>query len=76
VFTLKQKHLDLNRLSTTKKNIEDKVKKDKMKAFRISIGLYPGVLIGIRTYEQDDVVQHVVYLPFVDIAFEYVKKEN
>jgi hypothetical protein len=76
VFTLKQKHLDLNRLSTTKKNIEDKVKKDKMKAFRISIGLYPGVLIGIRTYEQDDVVQHVVYLPFVDIAFEYVKEEN
>jgi hypothetical protein len=76
VFTPKQKHLDLNRLSTTKKNIEDKVKKDKMKAFRISIGLYPGVLIGIRTYEQDDVVQHVVYLPFVDIAFEYVKEEN
>jgi hypothetical protein len=76
VSTLKQKHLDLNRLSTTKKNIEDKVKKDKMKAFRISIGLYPGVLIGIRTYEQDDVVQHVVYLPFVDIAFEYVKEEN
>jgi len=76
VFTLKQKHLDLNRLSTTKKNIEDKVKKDKMKAYRISIGLYPGVLIGVRTYEQEDVVQHVVYLPFVDIAFEYIKEEN
>ena len=76
MFTLKQKHLDLNHLSTTKKNIEDKVKKDKMKAFRISIGLYPGVLIGVRTYEQEDVVQHVVYLPFVDIAFEYVKEEN
>jgi len=76
VFTLKQKHLDLNRLSITKKNIEDKVKKDKMKAFRISIGLYPGVLIGVRTYEQEDVVQHVVYLPFVDIAFEYIKEEN
>ena len=73
---LKQKHLDLNHLSTIKKNIEDKVKKDKMKAFRISIGLYPGVLIGVRTYEQEDVVQHVVYLPFVDIAFEYVKEEN
>ena len=76
MFTLKQKHLDLNRLSTTKKNIEDKAKKNKMKAYRISIGLYPGVLIGVRTYEQDDVVQHVVYLPFVDIAFEYVKEEN
>ena len=47
-----------------------------MNEFRISIGLYPGILIGIRTYEQEDVVQHVVYLPFIDIAFEYIKKEN
>ena len=47
-----------------------------MKAYRVSIGLYPGVLIGIRTYEQEDVVQHVLYLPFIDIAFEYIKGEN
>tara|TARA_Y100001938_G_scaffold137407_1_gene201526 strand:- start:693 stop:914 length:222 start_codon:yes stop_codon:yes gene_type:complete len=71
---LKQKHLDLNRLSIIKKNTEGKVKKDKMKTWRISIGLYPGVLIGIRTYEQEDVIQHVVYLPFIDIAFEYIKE--
>jgi len=47
-----------------------------MKAWRISVGLYPGILIGIRSYEQEDVVQHVLYLPFIDIAFEFVKEEN
>ena len=47
-----------------------------MKAYRVSIGFYPGVLIGIRTYEQEDVVQPVLYLPFIDIAFEYIKEEN
>jgi len=76
VCTLKQKHLDSNHLNIIKRNIEDRVKKDKMKAYRVSIGLYPGVLIGIRTYEQEDVVQHVLYLPFIDIAFEYIKEEN
>tara|TARA_B100001939_G_scaffold217918_1_gene187516 strand:- start:39 stop:188 length:150 start_codon:yes stop_codon:yes gene_type:complete len=47
-----------------------------MKAWRVSVGLYPGILIGIRSYEQEDVVQHVLYLPFIDIAFEFVKEEN
>jgi hypothetical protein len=26
-----------------------------MKVWRISIGLYPGILIGIRSYDLDDV---------------------
>ena len=47
-----------------------------MKAWRVSVGLYPGILIGIRSYEQEDVVQHVLYLPFIDIAFEFIKEEN
>jgi hypothetical protein len=47
-----------------------------MKAWRISIGLYPGILIGIRSYEQDDVTLHVLYLPFVDIAFEFIKQDK
>ena len=34
----------------------------------ISIGLYPGVLIGFRTYQQEDSSIHVLYLPFVDVA--------
>tara|TARA_R100000234_G_scaffold56676_1_gene34170 strand:+ start:265 stop:414 length:150 start_codon:yes stop_codon:yes gene_type:complete len=36
----------------------------------ISIGFYPGVLIGGRTYEEEDKVTHVLYLPFVDFALE------
>jgi hypothetical protein len=48
-----------------------------MRAWRISIGLYPGILIGIRSYEQEEgVVMHVLYLPFVDIALEILKKEE
>jgi len=47
-----------------------------MRAWRASIGLDPGILIGIRSYEQEDVVQHVLYLPFVDIAFEFVNEKN
>ena len=47
-----------------------------MKAWRISIGLYPGILIGIRSYEQKEVTLHVLYLPFVDIAFEYINKQK
>ena len=35
----------------------------------ISIGLYPGVLIGFRTYQEEKSSTHVFYLPFVDVAF-------
>jgi len=34
----------------------------------LSIGLYPGVLIGFRTYQDEESSTHVLYLPFVDIA--------
>jgi hypothetical protein len=36
----------------------------------ITIGLYPGILFGFRTYEEKDFNTHVLYLPFVDIALE------
>ena len=39
------------------------------KGWSIEIGLYPGVLLGIRTYNQVDTKIHVLYLPFIDIAF-------
>ena len=41
-----------------------------MKDWEISIGLYPGVLIGMRSYVEEEYVQHVIYLPFVDICIE------
>ena len=36
----------------------------------LSIGFYPGILFGIRTYEEEDRLTHVFYIPFVDIALE------
>lgn len=36
----------------------------------LSIGIYPGILIGARTYDQPESRIFVFYLPFVDFAFE------
>jgi len=39
------------------------------KSWVLEVGLYPGILIGFRTYEIDEnLLTHVIYLPFVDIA--------
>lgn len=37
--------------------------------WEISFGLYPGILIGFRSYNEEYSSTHVLYLPFVDIAF-------
>ena len=39
----------------------------------ISIGLYPGILIGMRTYIEESHTIHVFYLPFIDLAIEIYK---
>ena len=44
-----------------------------MRSWEISVGLYPGILIGVRTYVEKEYVQHVIYLPFVDICIEIDK---
>ena len=44
-----------------------------MKSWEVSVGLYPGILIGVRTYVEKEYVQHVIYLPFVDICIEIDK---
>ena len=36
----------------------------------LSIGFYPGILFGARTYEEPKQITHVIYLPFIDFAFE------
>jgi hypothetical protein len=48
------------------KSIKDKEDKD----WSISIGIYPGILFGIRTYYGEEAKQHVIYLPFIDLAIE------
>ena len=41
---------------------------DTPKMWAIEIGLYPGILFGIRTYKEEFETTHVLYLPFVDVA--------
>ncbi len=36
----------------------------------LSIGFYPGILFGMRTYDEPKQIVYVFYIPFVDIALE------
>ena len=45
----------------------------KIKNWSISVGFYPGILMGMRTYDEPDQVSYVMYIPFVDIALEVFK---
>jgi len=42
-------------------------------AWTIEIGLYPGLLLGFRSYQEVDMNIHVLYLPLIDIAFTRYK---
>jgi len=39
------------------------------KSWSIEIGFYPGILFGIRSYNEPTQTAHVLYIPFVDLAF-------
>jgi hypothetical protein len=39
------------------------------KSWSLEFGLYPGIMIGIRSYQEETQTAHVLYLPFVDFAF-------
>ncbi len=42
-------------------------------AWVIELGFYPGVLLGFRSYIEEDLAIHVLYLPFFDIALKIFK---
>ena len=42
-------------------------------AWALEVGLYPGVLIGFRSYKDVGNDIHVLYLPFVDLALTIYK---
>ena len=44
--------------------------------WEFSIGTYWGVLLGIRTYEAEDVYIHVLYIPFVDFVVRVRKRDR
>ena len=37
-----------------------------MIGWELAIGLYPGILVGARSYPEKQFVEHVIYLPFVE----------
>ncbi len=41
--------------------------------YSIEIGFYPGILFGIRTYDEPEQITYVFYIPFVDLALEIYK---
>jgi hypothetical protein len=43
------------------------------KDWELSLGLYPGILFGFRTYEEPTFNTHVLYLPFINIALQIDK---
>ena len=43
--------------------------------WEFSIGFYPGILFGMRTYKERNRNNHVVYLPFVDFCLTTIKRK-
>jgi len=44
-----------------------------MKNWELSFGTFPGLLLGIRTYQEDKRNNHVIYLGFLDICLTVYK---
>ena len=44
--------------------------KDKKAYWSIEVGLYPGLLFGMRSYHEKDFSTHVLYMPLIDLALE------
>jgi len=63
---LKQKQVTQKIIKIMKKNTEDK----ENKTISLSLGLYPGILFGVRTYAYENITQYVIYLPFIDFLIE------
>jgi len=62
--TQKVKLHTLKQVKIMSKSIGDKGGK----GWELSIGLYPGILLGIRSYLNKEYNEHVLYLPFVDLC--------
>ena len=44
------------------------------KGWMLELGFYPGLLIGFRSYEDEEKHIHVLYIPFVDLALFVYKQ--
>ncbi len=46
------------------------MKSKQNKSWSISLGFYPGILLGMRSYNEEQQTTHVLYIPFIDLAIE------
>ena len=44
--------------------------------WEFSMGFYPGVLLGMRSYRERNKDNHVIYLPFVDFCLTIFKRKK
>ena len=44
--------------------------------WEFSMGFYPGVLFGFRSYTERNKNNHVMYLPFVDFCLTIFKRKR
>jgi hypothetical protein len=59
---------------TKKAKIMSKETEDKGEVeWALEIGLYPGILFGLRTYPEKEFNQHILYLPFINICLTIFK---
>ena len=42
--------------------------------WELSIGFYPGIVVGFRSYEQEMCNKHVLYIQFIDICLTIIKE--
>mgnify|MGYP001242489118 CR=1 FL=1 len=47
-----------------------------MKDWEVSLGLYPGILIGLRTYKTKKQIAHVFYLPLIDLCINIPQSDE
>lgn len=46
-----------------------------MRNWELSIGLYPGILFGLRTYYSNVSDMWVLYVPFIELCLEVFNEE-
>ena len=44
--------------------------------WEFSMGVYPGILLGFRSYTERNKNNHVMYLPFVDFCLTLYKRKK
>jgi hypothetical protein len=44
-----------------------------MKEWELSIGTFPGILFGMRTYPNESMTNHVIYIGFIDVCITIFK---